>query len=78
MYKHVTSHTASFWAHSFVTHLISVSEQQSLQSHRTPALDTSILLKDYTNAKKRLLLFDYDVSYYYYHFFKKKNCKKKG
>lgn len=60
LYNHVTSHTASFWAHSFVTHLISVSEQQALQSHRTPALETSVLVKDYAKAKKRLLLFDYD------------------
>lgn len=62
LYKHVTTHTASFWAHSFVTQLISISEQQSLQSHATPALDVNSLVSTYIGSKKRLLFFDYDVS----------------
>ncbi|SAM07399.1 hypothetical protein [Absidia glauca] len=60
LYKHVTSHTASFWAHSFVTQLVSVSEQQSLQSHATPALNMDSLVAHYTAAQKRLMFFDYD------------------
>ncbi|KAI8096191.1 glycosyltransferase family 20-domain-containing protein [Halteromyces radiatus] len=60
LYQHVTSHTASFWAHSFVTQLVSISEQQSLQSHATPALNVNALVTEYTKAKKRLMFFDYD------------------
>ncbi|KAI8335822.1 glycosyltransferase family 20-domain-containing protein [Chlamydoabsidia padenii] len=60
LYKHVTRHTASFWAHSFVTQLVSISEQQSLQSHATPALDLNSLVNTYLGSKKRLLFFDYD------------------
>ncbi|ORX62736.1 hypothetical protein DM01DRAFT_320421 [Hesseltinella vesiculosa] len=60
LYRHVTSHTASFWAHSFVNQLISVSEQQSLQSHATPALNIPTFLEEYRLAGKRLMFFDYD------------------
>ncbi|KAI8074162.1 glycosyltransferase family 20-domain-containing protein [Gongronella butleri] len=60
LYKHVTSHTASYWAHSFLTQLISVSEQQSLQSHATPALNPLTLLHQYKLSNKRLMFFDYD------------------
>ncbi|CAO3587680.1 unnamed protein product [Absidia cylindrospora] len=60
LYQHVTRHTASFWAHSFVSHLISISEQQNLQSHATPALDMTSLVNKYQSANKRLMFFDYD------------------
>ncbi|CAO3613141.1 unnamed protein product [Mucor hiemalis] len=60
LYSHVTSHTAEFWAHSFVKQLVSVSEQQDLQSHATPTLDTKKLVQDYKSAKKRIMFFDYD------------------
>ncbi|CAO3577456.1 unnamed protein product [Absidia cylindrospora] len=60
LYKHVTSHTASFWAHSFVNQLVSISEQQNLQSHATPALDVNSLIVKYGETEKRLMFFDYD------------------
>ncbi|KAG2202943.1 hypothetical protein INT47_008975 [Mucor saturninus] len=60
LYSHVTSHTAEFWAHSFVKQLVSVSEQQDLQSHATPNLNVEKLVQDYKSAKKRIMFFDYD------------------
>ncbi|KAF7729031.1 threalose-6-phosphate phosphatase [Apophysomyces ossiformis] len=60
LYNHVTDHTASFWAHSFVKALVSSTIQQSLQSHSTPALDVSRLLEMYKTSGKRLMFFDYD------------------
>ena len=61
MYKHVTSHTAAFWAHSFVTQLVSTSEQQSLQPQSAQELNLQETSSAYNKAQKRLLLFDYDV-----------------
>lgn len=58
----MTNHTAEFWAHSFVTQLVSTSHQQSLQPHSARELDSEALVAAYKDAKKRLLLFDYDVS----------------
>ncbi|KAI8149623.1 glycosyltransferase family 20-domain-containing protein [Fennellomyces sp. T-0311] len=60
LYKHVTAHTASFWAHSFVKQLVSCTEQRTLQSHATPTLDTTLLVDSYNKAQKRLMFFDYD------------------
>ncbi|KAI8365650.1 glycosyltransferase family 20-domain-containing protein [Choanephora cucurbitarum] len=60
LYHHVTSHTADFWAHSFIKQLVSVSQQQDLQSHATPNLDIQKLIDDYKLAKKRVMFFDYD------------------
>ncbi|KAG1094163.1 hypothetical protein G6F42_018805 [Rhizopus arrhizus] len=60
LYNHVTSHTADFWAHSFIKQLVSVSQQQDLQSHATPKLDMQKLIQDYKSAKKRIMFFDYD------------------
>ncbi|OAD77688.1 glycosyltransferase family 20 protein, partial [Phycomyces blakesleeanus NRRL 1555(-)] len=60
LYKHVTNHTASFWAHSFVKGLVSCTEEQSLQSHSTPALNVDALKSTYIGSKKRLMFFDYD------------------
>lgn len=31
-------------------------------AHQTPYLDSELLLEKYNSAKKRLMLFDYDVS----------------
>ncbi|KAI9312741.1 glycosyltransferase family 20-domain-containing protein [Dichotomocladium elegans] len=56
---HVKSHTASFWAKSFVKVLlqsIAISEQTS----NTPLLRTDFLLQSYEGANRRLLCFDYD------------------
>ncbi|KAG2213703.1 hypothetical protein INT45_013634, partial [Circinella minor] len=60
LYKHVTSHTAAFWAHSFVTQLVSTSEQQSLQPQSAQELNLQETSSAYNRAQKRLLLFDYD------------------
>lgn len=62
LYNHVTDHTAEFWAHSFVTQLVSTSQQQSLQAKSAKEVDVQELLTAYKGAKKRLLMFDYDVS----------------
>ncbi|KAG0193419.1 threalose-6-phosphate phosphatase [Apophysomyces sp. BC1034] len=60
LYSHVTSNTASVWAHSFVKQLVAVTQEQMNQSRFTPALDVDKLLEKYTNAKRRLMFFDYD------------------
>ncbi|RIA80605.1 glycosyltransferase family 20 protein [Glomus cerebriforme] len=59
LYKHVTIHTAQFWANSFVKELIE-SLSNNDQSSITPHLDTDQLQQKYKSSKKRLLLFDYD------------------
>ncbi|KAI7879049.1 hypothetical protein K492DRAFT_164231 [Lichtheimia hyalospora FSU 10163] len=55
LFRHVTNHTAAFWANSFVTQLMSTSHSPSAKE---------LIVKDvaaaYTQSKKRLLLFDYD------------------
>ncbi|KAI8910398.1 glycosyltransferase family 20-domain-containing protein [Gorgonomyces haynaldii] len=59
LYSHVTRNTADFWAKSFIKELLlrtSIPEQ----SNPTPQLDFDLVIEDYTKAKKRLLLFDYD------------------
>ncbi|KAF7727447.1 threalose-6-phosphate phosphatase [Apophysomyces ossiformis] len=54
---HVKTHTASFWAHSFIKMLVhTIPDQNKL----TSLLDTEELLCKYKRAKKRLLCFDYD------------------
>ncbi|CEI91267.1 hypothetical protein RMCBS344292_05564 [Rhizopus microsporus] len=60
LYRHVTSRTADFWAHSFIKHLVTISQQHDLQSRATPSLNSSKLLTDYKAAKKRIMFFDYD------------------
>ncbi|KAL0073657.1 glycosyltransferase family 20-domain-containing protein [Phycomyces blakesleeanus] len=60
LYSQVIKHSASFWANSFVKHLVSSTEERALQSHEAPVLDTENLVREYKAAKKRLLLFDYD------------------
>ncbi|KAG0165723.1 threalose-6-phosphate phosphatase [Apophysomyces sp. BC1034] len=55
--SHVKSHTASFWAHSFIKMLVhTIPDQYKL----TALLDTEELLCKYKSAEKRLLCFDYD------------------
>lgn len=61
MLSHVKTHTASFWAQSFIN-VLEESIATSEQSSNTPILETSSLLKKYDESKKRLLCFDYDVS----------------
>ncbi|CAI2173618.1 2604_t:CDS:10 [Funneliformis geosporum] len=59
LYKHVTVHTAQFWAKSFINELVASLNNHN-QSSITPYLDMDYLQKKYKSAKKRLLLFDYD------------------
>ncbi|CAJ0644305.1 9964_t:CDS:10 [Entrophospora sp. SA101] len=59
LYKHVTTHTAQFWADSFVEELKESIKNQE-QSSIVPFLNTKSLLNKYKLSKKRLLLFDYD------------------
>jgi trehalose 6-phosphate synthase/phosphatase len=61
MLAHVKTHTASFWAQSFI-HVLEESIAQSEQSSYTPILETPLLLSSYKDATKRLLCFDYDVN----------------
>lgn len=60
MMAHVKSHTASFWATSFI-HVLEESIATSEQSSYTPLLETETLLATYNKSKSRLLCFDYDV-----------------
>ncbi|KAI7867163.1 glycosyltransferase family 20-domain-containing protein [Spinellus fusiger] len=60
LYKHVTNHTASYWAHSFVRALVSCTEKQIHQSHSTPTLNMDSLESAYRVSQKRLMFFDYD------------------
>ncbi|CAO3632902.1 unnamed protein product [Mucor fragilis] len=59
MLAHVKTHTASFWAQSFVK-VLQESIATSEQSSYTPILDKERLLTFYHGSKKRLLCFDYD------------------
>lgn len=61
MLDHVKTHTASFWAQSFVN-VLEESIAASEQSSYTPILETTSLLKKYRESRRRLLCFDYDVS----------------
>ncbi|KAI9357742.1 glycosyltransferase family 20-domain-containing protein [Pilaira anomala] len=59
MLAHVKTHTASFWAKSFVK-VLEKSIAASEQSSYTPLLEIEPLLNNYRQTKKRLLCFDYD------------------
>lgn len=61
MLAHVKTHTASFWAESFIK-LLEKSIAASEQSSHTPLLELDPLSNKYRDSKKRLLCFDYDVS----------------
>lgn len=61
MLAHVKTHTASFWAKSFVK-VLEKSIAASEQSSYTPLLEIEPLLNNYRQTKKRLLCFDYDVN----------------
>ena len=67
--KVVTTHTSHHWAAVLVKMLLS---QISIENtaHQTPYLDAVLLKNAYNKAKKRLLLFDYDVRmwFLYNHF----------
>ncbi|KAJ3407202.1 threalose-6-phosphate phosphatase [Chytridiales sp. JEL 0842] len=59
LYKYVTSRTVQNWARSFVMELRQRAAVPDV-SNPTPRLDRELILRYYKNAKKRLLLFDYD------------------
>ncbi|KAI7858774.1 glycosyltransferase family 20-domain-containing protein [Circinella umbellata] len=54
---HVKSHTASFWAHSFIKVLI---QSIAITEQDTPILNPEFAAEKYQQAKRRLLCFDYD------------------
>ncbi|CAO3600305.1 unnamed protein product [Absidia cylindrospora] len=56
---HVKTHTAEFWAKSFIKRLIE-SRELSEQTSHTPLLKLEQFLPNYHCAKKRLLCFGYD------------------
>jgi trehalose 6-phosphate synthase/phosphatase len=57
----VVGHTSHTWAATVVKQLLeNVGGEHT--AHQTPALDKSVLKTGYQKAKKRLMLFDYDVS----------------
>jgi trehalose 6-phosphate synthase/phosphatase len=57
----VLGHTSHSWANTVLKHLLENVGGENT-AHQTPALDTATMTKAYTKAKKRLMLFDYDVS----------------
>ncbi|CAG8747162.1 16774_t:CDS:2, partial [Gigaspora rosea] len=59
LYRHVTIHTAQFWAKSFIKELVQCLTSSN-QTNTTPSLDVQSLLTKYKQSKNRLLLFDYD------------------
>ncbi|KAF9142998.1 threalose-6-phosphate phosphatase [Mortierella sp. GBA39] len=59
LYKHVSAHTAQFWAKNFISELI-LNVGTWDQSAPTPYLDQNLIIEKYSSAKKRLLMFDYD------------------
>ena len=57
----VLGHTSSSWAHTILKQLLeNVGGEHT--AHQTPELDLAAMTTSYKNAKKRLMLFDYDVS----------------
>lgn len=59
LYKVVTTHTSRHWATVLVKFLLSQISQEN--ASQTPYLDTARLRDAFANAKKRLILLDYDV-----------------
>lgn len=61
LYQSVTGYTSHTWAASIVKQLLE-NVGGDHQANQTPYLEQSALKSKYDSAKKRLLLFDYDVS----------------
>ena len=61
LYKVVTTHTSHTWAAVLVKMLLSQLGLQGM-ARKTPYIPRELLESRYTQAKKRLFLFDYDVS----------------
>jgi len=60
LYKVVTTHTSHTWAAILVKMLLGHLGTENT-AHQTPFMDQEKLASAYHSAKKRLLLFDYDV-----------------
>lgn len=60
LWKVVQEHTSHIWASVLVKMLLAQVGQNTARG--TPVLDRALLAKRYTEAKRRLLMFDYDVS----------------
>ncbi|KAI8799255.1 glycosyltransferase family 20-domain-containing protein [Cladochytrium replicatum] len=58
-YAHVSTHTAEFWAASFVKELRVCASLPSLLN-TTPVLDEDATVRAYKTAERRLIMFDYD------------------
>lgn len=61
LYKVVTTHTSHSWASILVKQLLGQVGRQGM-ARQTPYIPRSQLQSSYASAKKRLFLFDYDVS----------------
>ncbi|CED83290.1 trehalose 6-phosphate phosphatase [Phaffia rhodozyma] len=59
LYEQVVTHTSAHWAATLVTQLLSNIGGDNT-AHQTPYLEKVDMKAKYDNAKKRLLLFDYD------------------
>ncbi|KAJ3062689.1 threalose-6-phosphate phosphatase [Podochytrium sp. JEL0797] len=59
LYSYVLLRTAKFWARSFIKELRNWARIPD-QMNPTPHLDFDLVCSKFTNAKKRMLLFDYD------------------
>jgi trehalose 6-phosphate synthase/phosphatase len=62
LFNHVAGHTSEYWADTLVKELIATSEKPD-QSSITDVLDSEKLKTRYKAAKKRVMFFDYDVSF---------------
>jgi trehalose 6-phosphate synthase/phosphatase len=61
LYEAVTTHTSHTWAAVLVKSLLEKINSEN-SAHQTPVLDRALMSARYNSAKKRLFMFDYDVS----------------
>jgi hypothetical protein len=64
LFKLVTTHTSHTWAALLVKMLLEQINSQN-QARMTPYISKQLLTDAYQRAKKRLFLFDYDVSFFF-------------
>ena len=62
MYKVVNIHTSHSWAANLVNMLLKQMGLENVMARQTPFMEKNRLQDWYLKAKKRLFLFDYDVS----------------
>ena len=63
MYKVVNLHTSHSWGASLVKMLLKQMGLENVMARQTPFMEKNRLEDHYLKAKKRLFLFDYDVSF---------------